>query len=231
MQISKDIEPIQCALYWTTEKILIINDLHIGYEEALQKRGFLVPKFQTQEIIKKAQSILKEVKPKIIILNGDIKHTFGKILQQEWKDIRKLLTYLQQHGKVIIIKGNHDPIIQPIVKDMDIAIVKEYKVKDTLIIHGDKLVKTNAKRLIIGHEHPAITVRENSKYEKYKCYLKGKWQRKELIVMPSFNPLIEGTDILKEQVLSPFLKNLKNFEVFILSKKEVFEFGKVKNLN
>ena len=49
--------------------------------------------------------------------------------------------------------------------------------------------------------------------------------------MPSFNPLIEGTDILKEQVLSPFLKNLKNFEVFILSKKEVFEFGKVKNLN
>src|SRR3989344_3593985 len=182
MEIAKGIEIIETALWLKKQNILIINDLHIGYGEVLQRKGILVPKFQLKEIITKLEHILEKTKPE----------------------------------KVIIIKGNHDPIIAPIAEKRRVAVVTEYSVDDTLIVHGDELMETKATRIIIGHEHPAITMREGSKWEKYKCFLKGKWQRKELIAVPSFNPLLEGTDILKEEVLSPFLEDIATFKVYIV---------------
>ena len=71
---------------------------------------------------------------------------------------------------------------------------------------------------------------EGSKWEKYKCFLVGTWKRKEIIAVPSFNPLLEGTDVLKEQLLSPFLGDIQNFQIYVVSKGEAFRFGKVKHL-
>jgi len=137
---------------------------------------------------------------------------------------------LQNISEVIIIKGNHDPIIQPLADKKGIAVVNQYQVGGTLIVHGDELVETTATRIVIGHEHPAITIREGSKWEKYKCFLKGTWKKKELIAVPSFNPLLEGTDVLKEQLLSPFLEDIRKFEVYVVGEKEVYYFGKIKEL-
>ncbi len=231
MQLSTGIEIIHTALWLSPEKILIINDLHLGYEEALHHKGILVPRFQLQEIIQEMKRIFQKVKPARIIINGDLKHEFGRILKQEWNEIVTFLDFVrQQVPEIIIIQGNHDPIIRPIAEKRDIAVVSEYQVGNTLIIHGDQLIETKAKRLIFGHEHPAVTLQEGSKREKYKCFLKGKWKRKELIAVPSFNPLLEGTDILKEELLSPFLTNIRNFKVYIVGKEDVLEFGKVKEL-
>ncbi|MBI2666191.1 metallophosphoesterase [Candidatus Woesearchaeota archaeon] len=228
MEISKDIEIVSTALWFKKEETIIINDLHLGYEEALQHKGVLVPKFQLQEILSLLEKILEKTNAKKIIINGDLKHEFGKVLRQEWKEVLQFFDFLQKKGKeIIIIQGNHDPAIAPLAGKRGIIIVKEILLNDTLIIHGDELVKTDAKRIIIGHEHPAITLREGSKWEKYKCFLKGKWyqknsfsgtsgkgklfqkKEKELIAVPSFNPLLEGTDVLKEKLLSPFLNDTK----------------------
>ena len=62
MEIQRGIEIIDLALYLKKEKILIISDLHLGYEEALNKQGYLIPRFQFEEIIKKLKSILKNAK-------------------------------------------------------------------------------------------------------------------------------------------------------------------------
>lgn len=231
MEISKGLKIVDTSLWFEAEKVLVINDLHIGYEEALHRKGILVPRSQLEQIIDKLKLILHQTKPNKIIINGDLKHEFGKVLRQEWREVLEFLDFLLQNvPEVIIIKGNHDPIIKPIADKKGVAVINEYKVGDTLIIHGDELVETDAKRIVIGHEHPAITIREGSKWEKYKCFLKGKWQKKELIAVPSFNPLLEGTDILKEQLLSPFLENIENFEIYVVGEKGVFFFGKIKEL-
>ena len=231
MEISPGIEIIGTALWLKKEQILVINDLHLGYEEALHRKGILVPKFQLQEMIAQATAITKKTSPLLIILNGDLKHEFGSILKQEWKEVLQFLHFLsQQCTEIIIIQGNHDPIIKPLAEKRKIKVVKEYGIGDIILVHGDKLVETKAKTLIIGHEHPAITIRRGGKWEKYKCFLKGKWKRKEIIAVPSFNPLLEGTDILKEEVLSPFLEEIMNFEVFVVGKEQIFSFGKVKDV-
>ena len=231
MEISKNIQTIETALWLEQEKILIMNDLHIGYEEAMHKKAILVPRQQLKNIISIVQKILQKVQPDKIIINGDLKHEFGKILRQEWKEVLEFLDFLLKNCKeVIIIQGNHDPVIKPISQKRGIKVLQEYKVGDIHIVHGDELVETDAKTIIIGHEHPAITIRENSKFEKFKCFLKGKWKRKEVIAVPSFNPLLEGTDVLEGQVLSPFLEKLDSFEVYVVGEKETYDFGRIKDL-
>ena len=88
-------------------------------------------------------------------------------------------------------------------------------------------IPSGVETLIIGHEHPAITLREGRKTEKFKCFLRGRWKGKELIVLPAFNPLMEGTDILTEPAISPLVKQMKRREVFVIGAKEVLNFGKI----
>ena len=231
MEISKELEIVNTALFIRPEDVLILSDLHIGYEEALHHRGVLLPKTQLKTILSQLKQIFTQVKPKIIVINGDLKHEFGRILQDEWSDVLTIIDFLLKNcTELIIIQGNHDPLVTPITKKRNITVVKKYGVRDICITHGDALIETSAKTIIIGHEHPAITLREKSKYEKYKCFLRGSWKRQKLIVMPSFNPLVEGTNVLQDTLLSPFLTDIKNFTVFVISNNEVFNFGKIKNL-
>ena len=87
------------------------------------------------------------------------------------------------------------------------------------------------KTIIIGHEHPAVSLYQWPRVEKYKAFLVGEWKKKRLIVLPSFNLATEGTDILKEHLLSPFLerKNIPTFEAYIIADKPYY-FGKLKNV-
>ncbi len=73
-------------------------------------------------------------------------------------------------------------------------------------------------------------LKKGSRVEVFKCFLKGSWNKKTLVVIPSFNLVTEGTDILKDKVLSPFLsQDISDFEVFVVSEKAYY-FGKLKNL-
>ena len=97
------------ALYLEKQKILIIADIHIGYEEALNKQGILVPRTSFKDIVKRFEKIIKQIgKPNKIIINGDIKHEFGTISETEWRHTLRFLDLLAKHSKeVILIKGNH----------------------------------------------------------------------------------------------------------------------------
>lgn len=257
MKIPDNIEVIDLALY--INKHLILSDFHIGYEEALNKQGILVPRFQYEEIIKRLENIflkLKKKKIEKIVINGDLKHEFGTISNQEWRLTLRLLDFLGKHCKeIVLIKGNHDTILGPIAQKRNVKVLDYYMIrplsknplkkgkttikklknnKKILVIHGDKIpdkaLLKDVTTLIIGHEHPAVSIKEGPRVELFKCYLVGKWKRKNLITLPSFNLVNEGTDVLKERILSPFLKqNLRNFNVFVVADK-VYEFGKLRNL-
>jgi len=233
MQIQKSIEIRDLALYLKPDNVLIIADLHLGFEEALNKQGILVPRFQFRDLVKRLEKVLDR-KYKLIIVNGDIKHEFGKISEQEWRETLKILDLLSKHAeKVILVKGNHDTILGPIARKKGVEIAESVIVGNNLIMHGHELAKNipkDIKTIIIAHEHPAISLKEPGRIERFKCFLKGKYKTKNLIVMPSYNPLVEGSDILQEKMLSPYLKqNLDNFEVFVVEDK-VYSFGKLKKI-
>ncbi|MBI4918778.1 metallophosphoesterase [archaeon] len=231
MEIIKEILINGSALYLKKHQTIVISDLHLGYEGYLEKRGVLVPRFQLKDTIVQIKELLNKFKVKRVILNGDVKHEFGKILSQEWKDITKLFHILNDY-EVIVVKGNHDVILYPITDKKNITLVPEYRIDDVLFIHGDYAPKLDKKikTIIMGHEHPAISFKEKGRVERYKCFLKGEYLSKTLIVQPSFNPLIEGSDVMKEQFLSPLLKDLSDFEIMAIYKEKVLNFGKLNKL-
>jgi hypothetical protein len=186
--------------------------------------------------LKQLEPVFKKVKPEMIVMLGDIKHEFGTISRQEWRDTLNLFDYLiSKTGKVVLIKGNHDTILGPLAEKKDLAVRDSFFVDNILFCHGHKLLDEKseafkkAKTIIIGHEHPAIGLRDGPRVEKYKCFLLGKFKGKKLIVMPSFNFVTEGTDVLQEKLLSPFIENIHDFEVFVVGDK-VYKFGKINKL-
>jgi putative SbcD/Mre11-related phosphoesterase len=216
---------------------LIISDIHIGYEGALNRDGIMVPRFQYKKILERINEIIRKYEPKKVIVNGDLKHEFGRITSQEWKESKDFIEFLKTNfHETILIKGNHDNFTKFIAEKTGLEVYESYDVDDYVIMHGDKLPdkKTlkNSKTIIIGHEHPCIGIRNGERLEKIKCYMKGNYHDKNLIVMPSFNFVTEGSDILHEKSLSPLLKNIKTdeFEVYGVENFEVLYFGRIKDI-
>lgn len=232
------------------DKVLVLGDFHLSYGKSFEEESF--QKIQFFEIIKNLERIFSLLNGvgvilKQIIILGDLKHEFGRISNTEWDYGLKLLNYLDNNldkyfcdERIIIISGNHDNLLKPIAKKKNIKIRNFYKINDICFMHGDKLFNScldNINTLIIGHLHPAITLKDNYKKEKYKCFLKGKWKKKVVYILPSFNPINFGFDLRFYFQKNNFKfiidnKSLKYFKVVIYNPKEdkEYNFGKINKL-
>ncbi len=228
MKLLPGVQAVDLALLYKDH--LIIGDLQLGYEQVAQRRGTLIPKFQLQDILERLGKIFHRVHAKTLIINGDVKHEFGSILEQEWREVLQFFDFCLHHvQEIIVVKGNHDLVIDPIAQKRNIKVVDSYRIDNILIFHGHTLLKKTAPAMIIGHEHPAISFKEKPG-DKFKCFLVGSWKNSTLLVMPSFNPLTDGSDVTKERFLSPYLKQgIDQFLVYVIEDK-VYPFGIVKDL-
>ncbi|ADP76911.1 phosphoesterase [Methanothermus fervidus DSM 2088] len=229
MKILPKVEIVDLSL--KIDDYIVIADLHLGYEEYLRNTGMFIPNFQIDLIIDRIERIRKITKSKKLIINGDLKHEFGKLSFQESTELENFLKYAKdKFKKIVLVKGNHDPLLPYL--NIDLKIVDSIKIKDYLIVHGHEIPEKLAPNIIIGHEHPCIGLRHGGRVEKVKCFLKCKFKNRNLIVMPSFNFVTEGSDILQSNFLSPFLKKIDVDEcnVYVVEDFEVFEFGKVKDI-
>jgi putative SbcD/Mre11-related phosphoesterase len=259
LEVLPGIRIVGLTLWLEREKTIVFSDTHLGYEEYLNKQGILVPRFQYKEIIEHLKEVLSETRPERIVINGDLKHEFGRISEQEWSEVMRFLDFLKGY-EVILVRGNHDNILGPIASQLALnasaakraqgggermlhkrgpipaLVVPNFKLNKKLITHGnsipDKKTLEEITSIIIGHDHPALGLREEGRVEKIKCFLTGKWKDKNLIAVPSFNFVTEGVDVLKETLLSPMLKNqnLDEFTAIGVEKKEILDFGKLSRI-
>lgn len=219
------------------EKLLIVGDLHLGYEEALNQTGVFVSRTLFKEVLKEFDEIFGEIGnvDKVILL-GDVKHDFGGILKQEWNDILDFIDYLNKRTKEVIITiGNHDTFVRFIANKRKINIADYYIWKDYFFAHGDKdypeIWDNKIKTIVIGHAHPAVRLKEGVKEEKYKCFLEGEFKGKKWIILPSFLGASEGSDPRDGNNIVPWNIRFGNFEVYVIGEKlEVLNFGKLKDL-
>jgi len=235
------------VIFFPKKEILAIGDLHIGYESMLNNQGIDIQFNQLENTKKELKETIKEInglghKIKKIIFLGDIKHYFS-FDKAETFQIKQFLKFLEEYFKkedIIFIKGNHDVIRISGKKYHDYWIDPSGEIAFT---HGDKLHKEildkKIRTIVIGHIHPAVTLKEPSgiKKERFKVFLIGRWKNKQLIIVPSFFPLIEGIEI--NEFYQDFHKkdfsiiqnrSIGNFKVFIVGEKSIYEFGKFKDI-
>jgi uncharacterized protein len=227
------------TLFFPKKGILVIGDLHLGYDSMLKNMGINLPFDQLQETEKELSIILQRIKAiytlKKIILLGDIKHHFH-FQQEELYDLRNFIRFLEKYvskENLILIKGNHDTFT------LHDYVLKDFYIEDELAFtHGEQdfpeLYKNkNIKTIIASHIHPAVYIKDkvNIKREKYKCFLVGKYKKKEFIILPSFFSMTEGSEISeyskgeKYQQIVPKNK-LSSFETYVVGRDGVYYFGK-----
>jgi putative SbcD/Mre11-related phosphoesterase len=231
------------AIYVKKIDSLVISDLQLGEELYLAEQGIFVPQVQLREIMKDLKGIFRIVKPKSVVINGDVKHEFGEASSQEWREVKELVSYLRKKvEEIILVRGNHDNYLLNIARKIGLKVFDPYYLAaDILFTHGHKKIKfpREAKTVIIGHEQPAILLVQGYDRIKLPCLLYGKMKDgRNFICMPAFSPLAAGVAvnaIEKEDLLSPILREEVDLEELIpiaLDKEAgALKFPKIKNLN
>ncbi|MEM5782067.1 MAG: metallophosphoesterase [Candidatus Aenigmatarchaeota archaeon] len=223
------------ALYISTEKTLLISDLHLGIEYEIFKSGITIPS-QVEKMEKRLDNLIKQTKVKQLIILGDLKHQVPNISWQEYKEIPKFFEHFK-NLKISIVKGNHDGDIERLApKEIEIYEAQGFRFNNVLLVHGQAWPNKNdlnAKYLIMGHVHPAIEFKSQNFKTVEPCWLKCKIDNKKLgkrygiktnfkqgIIMPAFNHLIGGMAFNSKdfEPLGPLLKN----EIFKWKEAEVY---------
>lgn len=243
----KKYEFINETLFFPKEKILVIGDLHLGYDLMLRDSGILLPEKEIKNVIQRFKDVLEKIKEngekieKIVFL-GDIKHSFGFEFKER-DEFDEVMGFLHSQGfedeDIILIKGNHDTMDYSKTKKM-----KPYHIERQIaFIHGHKnypkVFDKKIKYIVSGHLHPSVILEEKSgvKREMYKCFLTGKTnkRKKEFIILPSFLGMAEGTPVnhYKTDYMESFYilpkKDVLNASVHVIGDDKVYDFGKVKD--
>lgn len=216
------------------ERVLAIGDLHLGYGESLGLGGMVLPSGGLGDILSGLEKVFDKVgQVDKIILLGDLKHEFGKILKEERVGVLKVIGFLEEKcEKLVIIKGNHDVLMKFI---FDRPVVDYFLWKGIMFLHGDKdfpeIWGRDVKMWVVGHGHPGVRISDGVKEEKYKCFLVGKFKGRKVVVVPSFFDVNEGSDPRDFDLGLAWDFNFLDFDVWVVGELDVLGFGKLKGIS
>ena len=184
------------------ERILVVADLHIGWEVKLAEQGIHIPS-QTPKILEKTIQLIENCKPTGIIFLGDIKHAIAKVEMEEWRDIPDFFeAIVKKVSDVQVIPGNHDGNLEPLLPEtVKILASSGIAFGNVGFFHGHtwpapELLK--CRDLVTGHVHPTVAFRDTIGFRitrqvwvKAKCdgqHL-AKSLLKNLKIKPAKNPI------------------------------------------
>lgn len=203
------------AILHRDSRAAIIADLHLGFEGEMAQAGIYLPRVQLAKAISLIE-FLSSIGNKKLIIDGDIKNSFSKLTLQEREEIIKFLGRAKDlFDEVILVRGNHDNYVSIITDKMDVKLVPNLKLSDKVFIlhgHRESMEALRYEIIIIGHEHPSLTIRDEiGSVIKLPCFLrvplKGK-RKREVLVLPAAGYYQSGNPISlsPEAYLSPLIK-------------------------
>ncbi len=246
MLLGEDLEMIDGlpVLYIRSLKALVISDLHLGYEGGMVKGGVAIPKANLKSIIETLEKAFEGREVHRLIVVGDIKNDFSKVLAEELNELRSVTDFAKGKGASIdLIKGNHDNFIDQYSNALRIKVSQQLLLQGYLFAHGDKQLdnsESEVAMVIIGHEHPSIGIRSRvGTIERLRCFLLGEvvysGRKTKLIVLPAIGYFETGSDINlhnKRRTFSPVLKgaDVDTMEAIAVGHGSTLNFGKIGGL-
>jgi len=147
-----------------SERILVVADLHIGWEVRLTEQGIYVPS-QTPKIQEKMLQLIQSCKPTSLLFLGDVKHAIAKVEIEEWRDIPEFFeTISKKIQNIQIIPGNHDGNLEPLLpQTVKILPTTGIALGSVGFFHGHTWPAPNmlnCSSLITAHVHPTVAFRD-----------------------------------------------------------------------
>lgn len=177
------------ALFHEEEKWLAMADLHFGFELSQRVSGNLLPFWGMRSIEARLRELLCDYQPSKLILVGDLVHD-----KNGGREFFSLVTRLRELAHVVLIAGNHDVGINPHRSSRGrrhFNLVDSFATRQFEFHHGDCEWKSNGRIQIIGHFHPAATLRDGAGLRlKFPALV----QETNCWILPAFSPWAAGTE-------------------------------------
>ena len=201
-------------LYHQPSSSLVAADLHLGYEEAMARLGVFLPRLQLRKALEMLEDAVKAVRPRRVVIGGDIKHVYERLLKQEVNESLRLVGKLLEWGvaDIVLVKGNHDTFISGPLKKNGVEVVDVLELGDGILVaHGHKRVDVDYEVLVMGHEHPAVQVDVGGARVKFPAFLLAplKSSSSLIIVMPATGVYQTGNPVTRSSAnyLSPMMQS------------------------
>src|SRR5256884_6090840 len=148
------------ALLLRQERVLVISDLHLGFEGALAEQGVSIPRFQRRVILERLGKMLDRNKAEQVVIAGDFKHEFSKNLVDEWVEVKQVLRFLKDRVKPVLVRGNHDNYLATILGDLHLPLDNRADIGGYTIVPRPEGGST-PHPIIIGPRPPPGEVKED----------------------------------------------------------------------
>jgi len=213
-------------LYIPWHRMLVMADLHLGFEEAASRgltyslrggnryAGIFLPRIQLRRVLGYLDEVSGSLSIERVVINGDLKHAFDRLLRQEREETTLLVKALLERGikEVTVVRGNHDNFIKPVLRRLGVDFIDSLEIsigdKRILFTHGHESVETSGRDIIIiGHEHPSL--RCMGVY-RFPVFMRIPLDTGGiLVVMPASGPYHPGVNVslIKEEYLSPIIRD------------------------
>jgi DNA ligase-associated metallophosphoesterase len=191
------------AIYWPSQKTLLIADSHLGKIRHFRKSGIAIPGRAGYRNLTRLQDLLVQYEPRKVIFLGDLFHSE---MNFEWLEFK---AFLEKFKKIVfvLIQGNHDIFHELSYKHFEVH-QKPMEYGPFLLSH-EPVENENSLYNLCGHIHPGVRMLGQAKQSmRLPCFYFGKKQG----VLPAFG-VFTGLHLLKPG---------KGDHIFIIAGSEVF---------
>ena len=168
------------SLFHKRQAWLAVADLHFGYEISQRAAGRLMPLWGMKSVEERLGELLSDYRPERLLILGDLVHDHAATTEA-----KGLIDRLRASCEVIVLAGNHDRQLGRRIELRD-----SWQVDGFHFHHGHCAADTPGRIQIIGHHHPAGTVRDGAGL---RLKLPAFVQEGRCWIMPAFSPWAAGT--------------------------------------
>jgi len=215
VRISND----RCLLL--NDTVMVISDLHLGYESAMESEGLHLPRINTQGIRDSLHRCLHRYEPETVVILGDIKHDFRRPDHECRNEILEILELISETAEPVLVKGNHDNFLQNILSGTRFQLLDRMQAGRFHLEHGHE--DGGSRPVVIGHEHPSLRIYDQiGAHVKLPCFL---WAHQDqVLVIPSFSLFSGGNDISSgdnDVFMSPALQKTRADDIDVYAVSEI----------
>ena len=199
------------ALYWPSEGVLAIADLHLEKGSSFAKRGVLLPPYDTAATLARLSAVIMRYAPRCVIALGDSFHDGGGPDRLADAD-RTQLKALQVGRDWIWITGNHDP--EP-AQNIGGQFGGALAVGALTFRH----IPSGSAGEVAGHLHPVARVSHRGRAVSRRCFASDALR----MVMPAFGAFAGGLNI-RDAAFADLFGTLA-FTAHMLGDGRLYSFG------
>lgn len=191
------------AAWLRSHGTLIVADLHAGYIQTLQKRGFALPDDADTGLLARLRGLCARTQPRRIVVAGDLVHGAPAADPRRGPEspLDALLAALRG-VELVVVMGNHDRALGTALTDRGVTVCEHHTEGPYTVFHGDDdpaalaprvaAARATSGRVVLGHFHPALSLNDRrGAHARLAAFAWGPG----LLCLPAFSPWARGADL------------------------------------